>query len=371
MDRVEVIGIKGHHRSERLKKQLKAALNILGLKLPVWEVSDLDAIVNADISATPALRINGKVIIQQIVPAIEELVDLLSVILVIKNKSNAMKKIIVPTDFSKTSNDAYHFALKIAKYFDASINVVHLYSGSFSAQDAGLTISAGKGLKEGLQDQLDHFVALKAKDDDQAVDNVDTPVEYEAISGLTTPSLLALSAAPETAMIVMGTSGANRLADRLFGTVSTTVARRADCPVLLVPPGSVFRGFKKILLASDYLAADNEVLEQLVKLCQIFQSSIHFVHVRNSNEQGDYQTVIDDVVAALLEKEQLSFSFQVTTIDAASVREGLNSYMEKEGIDLCVLASPLRKFMDDLMHKSLTKEMALYAKVPLMVYHTV
>jgi nucleotide-binding universal stress UspA family protein len=369
MDTVEVIGIKGHHRSERLKEQLRAALNILGLKLPVREISDLDAIVNSDISATPALRINGKVIIQQIVPAIEDLVDLLSVVLVTNNKSDTMKKIIVPTDFSKTSLDAYNFAMKLAAYFKASINVVHFYSGSFSAQDPLLTIGSGKGTRENLMTRLDNFISTTSGAGEQSVATAGVSVEYDAISSLTIPALLALSAAPDTELFVMGTTGEHGLLGRLFGTVSTTVARRAECPVLLIPPGATFRGFKKILLASDYLSTDPAILEQLINLCQLFQASIHFVHVRNKNEQGDYQAVIDDIVAKLLDEQASSFSFQITSVNAASVREGLNKYMEKEAIDLCVIASAARSFIDDLFHKSLTKEMALYAKVPLMVYH--
>ena len=102
MNSIEVIGLKGHQRSELLREQLRAALNIMGVKSIVKEISDLDTIVNLDISATPALRVNGKVIIQQIVPTIEELVDLLSIVLVTNNKEQKMKKIIVPTDFSKT-----------------------------------------------------------------------------------------------------------------------------------------------------------------------------------------------------------------------------------------------------------------------------
>jgi nucleotide-binding universal stress UspA family protein len=218
-------------------------------------------------------------------------------------------------------------------------------------------------------ERLDTFVSTTTAEGEQSVITTEAAVEYDAISSLTIPALLALSAAPETELLVMGTTGEHGFVGRLFGTVSTTVARRADCPVLLIPPGSTFNGFKKILVASDYLSADQAVLEKLLNLCQLFQSSIHFVHVRNSSEQGNYQDAIDDIVTNLLEKNQSSFSFQITTVNASSVREGLNEYMEKEAIDLCVIASTARNFIDDLFHKSLTKEMALYAKVPLMVYH--
>lgn len=369
MDNIEVIGLKGHYQSELLKEQLNSALNIMGLRPVVREISDLDTIVNLDISATPALRVNGKLVIQKIVPTIEVLVDLLSVVLISNNKSERMKKIIVPTDFSNTSLNAYHFALNLANYFDASIHVTHFYSGSFSAQDPALVINAGKGTYESLMERLGDFVAIRNPQKEEAAVVTDVRVEYEATSGLTVPSLLALSAASTTQMFVMGTTGEHDLLERLFGSVSTTVAQRAECPVLLIPPGRIFKGFRKILIASDYLSADPVVLKQVTDLCQLFNSSIHFVHVRNQKEQGDYQQVVDDVVDNMLKDQTTSVSFQMTTINASSVREGLNDYMKKEAIDLCVLASPTRGFWDQLFQRNLTKEMALYAQVPLMVYH--
>ncbi|MEL7221580.1 MAG: universal stress protein [Bacteroidota bacterium] len=367
---IEVIGLQGHQRNEQLKEQLRAALNIMELKPTVKEIADLDTIVNLDISATPALRVNGQVIIQQIVPAIEELVDLLSIVLVTNNQEEKVKKIIVPTDFSKTSQEAYHYALRLAKYFEAPINVVHFYAGSFSAHDPSLILNANKGTRESLMERLSNFVSVKnTENGNTAVLTADIKVEYEAISSLTIPSLLALSAAPETKMFVMGTTGEHDFLERLFGSVSTTVAERADCSVLLIPPGSVFNGFRKILIASDYLATDPAILKQVTDLCQLFQSDIHFVHVRNQTEQGNYQQAVDDIVDNMLKKQSTSVSFQMTTINAVSVREDLNDYMKKEAIDLCILASPARSFIDQLFSKNLTKEMALYAQVPLMIYN--
>lgn len=81
MNSVEIIGVKDHRDSKLLKDRVTASLETLGLGLTVKEITDLEAIVDTDISTTPALRINGKIILQQVIPEEEAMIRLLTSVL--------------------------------------------------------------------------------------------------------------------------------------------------------------------------------------------------------------------------------------------------------------------------------------------------
>lgn len=82
---VEILGISGYEKTDFLKANLLKALHELGLELPISEITDVDALTKCAISAIPALRVNGEVVLQKDVPEVEDLKILLNALLKSKN----------------------------------------------------------------------------------------------------------------------------------------------------------------------------------------------------------------------------------------------------------------------------------------------
>ena len=77
MNFIEILGISGSKQHEQLKAELRKALDGFDHNLKIREVSDLDQLLEADIEAIPALRLNGMVIPAKELPAVEELPEFL------------------------------------------------------------------------------------------------------------------------------------------------------------------------------------------------------------------------------------------------------------------------------------------------------
>ena len=77
MNFIEILGISGSRQNEQLKAELVKALKKLDRKLPIKEISDLDTLLEANIEAIPALRLNGNVIPAKDLPAAEDLPEFL------------------------------------------------------------------------------------------------------------------------------------------------------------------------------------------------------------------------------------------------------------------------------------------------------
>ena len=82
---VEILGITGYDKTDILKANLLKALQELGLELPVSEITDVDVLTKSSISAIPALRVNGEIVIQKDVPEVEDLKILLNALLKSEN----------------------------------------------------------------------------------------------------------------------------------------------------------------------------------------------------------------------------------------------------------------------------------------------
>jgi len=74
--RIEVFG-PGCGNCRRLEENTKAALESLGITAEISKVQDIRAMAGAGVMRTPALGVNGKLVLQGKVPAPQEIAGLL------------------------------------------------------------------------------------------------------------------------------------------------------------------------------------------------------------------------------------------------------------------------------------------------------
>lgn len=77
MKRIQVLGT-GCPKCEKLAARAKEAIAALGLDCEVEKISDITEIMKFGVMMTPALAIDGKVMITGKVPSIDELKSMLS-----------------------------------------------------------------------------------------------------------------------------------------------------------------------------------------------------------------------------------------------------------------------------------------------------
>ena len=323
-------------------------------------MTDIESLLKYDITGIPALALNGKVIAQKVVPEVEDLKIAFQLLLNETEADFPIRRIIVPTDFSDTSKKALDFAAKLAKEVKAKLKLVHIHQPHLEPQDSlnpEPKIMDAEACRNLLRTFPGNTMSLKERRN--------LMEEPEVISGHTVEQILAISRQPECDLIVMGTTGHGGFLEKLFGSVSSEVARKAYSPVLLIPDGVSFEGFKKIIFANDHHPEDAKILPQLLHFSRRFEAIIHMVHI-NENKEDSF--LISESGDGKL------FHFDETTLRMALVEskdrmEGLNRYATEQEADLLVMTTRHRNFMEELFHKSMTRRMVFNAKLPLMVLH--
>ena len=142
----------------------------------------------------------------------------------------SMRKILVPVDFSSSSNKAFLFAREMVKCWEGELHLVHILDTDFLSGAVHITI-----------EPLDESVAKwkkRAEDKLKAIyhdeEGPELTGEIHIRDGKPHEEILKLADELEVGMIVIGSHGRKGLERAIFGSVAEKVTRMAKTPILII-----------------------------------------------------------------------------------------------------------------------------------------
>ena len=155
-----------------------------------------------------------------------------------KNKETTVttpKTILVPIDFSESSDHALACARSFAQTFGATIHVLHVipdpHSQAWSIEATGMNLGS-----------LTETWEADAKERLDRLELGDLPSERATKIGQPHQEIIKYAAVNNVDLIVMGTHGRGAIEHMLLGSVAEKVVRTASCPVLTVREGVTEEG---------------------------------------------------------------------------------------------------------------------------------
>ena len=274
-----------------------------------------------------------------------------------------MKTILVPTDFSKNAENALHYAVNIAKRMQAKIILLHTFH--IENNSAPLPLSMVDKQVEVAKKKSD--TQLKALYNSVSHGS-NHPIDYISSENFLTDEILRLTEERNIDLIVMGTQGANgSLSKHIFGTNSSNVIEKAKCPVLAIPEGSSTKDIKNIVYATEYLDSDIVCLQNLAEIAKLFEANIEVIHIALFDDAENSKALQDFKVKVSKNVPYKNIYYKLLV--GNNIEQRIEGYMEEGKVDMLVMSAHHRSIMDKLFGKSITKVMAFYLKVPLMVFH--
>jgi nucleotide-binding universal stress UspA family protein len=135
-----------------------------------------------------------------------------------------MKKILVPVDSSKYSNEAVQYACSIAQKFNSELTLLHVIPDILSDGDAGFIDY--KPLEEAARKKIDAAKEIVASNGLSASTRME--------SGPTADTIINIAEEEAADLIVIGSRGLSTAKRFLLGSVSNSVSHHTPCPVLIV-----------------------------------------------------------------------------------------------------------------------------------------
>jgi nucleotide-binding universal stress UspA family protein len=276
-----------------------------------------------------------------------------------------MKKILYPTDFSDTAENAFLYALQIADTLGASVITLH----AFDRPDIS-NISLPHVLRE-VYDSIDLDAFENYEDEipllrDVASDNgyYHIPMVHVLEEGAPVSAILRTANKNKADLIVMGATGAGKMQSFFFGTISGKVLEEAHCPVIVVPAAATFDGLiDHIAVAINFQEEDVLIVEALRKFRDQLGCQLHIVHIDTSSNGQARERMAHFCQPWQQDKRMLSHC-----IAHADINEGLENFIREQNMDLLAILSHKRGWMEQLFHQSRAKELSYHQTVPLMVF---
>ena len=362
MHTIQILGVKDHSGTNLLFSNVQQALLELDLRFKPKVVDDVGKLMAFSIDSIPALVVRGQVVSQQYIPETDELRLFFKTIFLADKIPVAMKNILVPTDFSDTAANAFEYAKQLAAKTHASIKVVHVHYPDMNAMEAtppSLQQEAINWKKKRIKRFAQQYPADQPEGEAGLLAKIDTEIAI----GFPGEHIVSESESDEVDLIVMGTTGESGFFEKMFGSISSHVARKARCPVLLVPNGVKFKECSNILFATNHQAADEILLEAVPNMMACPSASVHFVHVDESTEE---KYKVKDISFL---KPDFPSKYHFVEIQSKDTFAALSQYAKEQGVDAMVMVTTHRPLLNELFHKSLTKRMALNTEMPLLVMH--
>ncbi len=266
-----------------------------------------------------------------------------------------MKKILHPTDFSTHSIDVLHYALELAKKFEAKLIVAHAFGRpEFASDGTPKPIDQAGEMLEVLTNFVNSHKAKKY----QSIE-----IEYIVEVGFPPETILDIVANEGISLVVMGMASKDDIAKKLFGSVARKVLKRVDCPILLIPTNFRYKKPNKIAYATNFLFKDISALSALEKWASIFGAKIHCLHLAEFDEE---------IAAAKANMAILEAGFKNARITDFEVVKGqlvtdTAAYLEKENIEMVAMLSRKRNLLQRIVEGSNAQQMAKQTSVPLLV----
>jgi len=145
---------------------------------------------------------------------------------------SAVRRMLVPIDFSEPSRAAFEYAAELARRFEAEVHVLHVWEApTFVAPGSAVGGSSATSIsdivRKGAERALDEFVTA-------AINRGRIVHSSRAEAGHPAHAIVDAAAAGRYDLIVLGTHGRTGLSRALIGSVAERVVRHAPCPVLTV-----------------------------------------------------------------------------------------------------------------------------------------
>jgi nucleotide-binding universal stress UspA family protein len=279
-----------------------------------------------------------------------------------------MKRILVPTDFSKASITALEVAVEIAKKSGAEITLLHVVE---EATPSSFSVSGEWRTQKDWSDKLFTLKLLeKAKNqlEKLVLDSRFSSVKIigELRLGNAFHGIRTIITEHKVDLVVMGTRGRAQLEEMVIGSNTERVVRHSRCPVLSIHKKPNKVDFKNIVYATA-MHKDEEVFSRIVKRTQqLYNSTIHLVRINTPSDfQRDY--VVRDYMEKFAKKLQLK-NYTINIFNDITEEDGIIYFAETIDADLIAMATHGRTGFAHVIAGSIAEDVVGHAKRPVLTF---
>ncbi len=278
-------------------------------------------------------------------------------------KKITIKKILVPVDFTKTSENAVTAAVSIAKSIKAGIVLLHVLDIN---RDQFSLISNSPSVAPKIL-EITRMVKNRLDEMKTEIKN-EHGIKTEATiqNGHVHSEVISFAKKIKSDMIVMGTHGVSGYKEMFIGSTAQRVVTLSDIPVLTVQKNPGKTGFKNILIPIDNSLHSREKVNLAMILAYAFKAKIHLIELPASEDKLELKHLNIKLksVEKILEAGTLPFITKI--VHGESLAKSSMNYASKNKCDLIVINTGHESKFTGIFLGAFAQQIVNHTKVPVL-----
>ena len=266
------------------------------------------------------------------------------------------KKILFPTDFSIVAENAFIYALSLGEQIKAEIQIVHIVPIFESGEAENIQVhpfmkTANQHLEickleefKKEQERLEQLVSILHKEH--------IHLKFSFLKGEFLDVIVDLIECQHVDMVIMGTSGANTIDKKLFGSNAMNIITNTEIPVMAIPSKAKFTSISNYCMAVMLEPEEIFTIRQIANYLSLLELPMSCVNIVSSPQML--------LIAERKRQEWMqNVNYSNVTVDIIinnDVSKGLLGYARDNEIDLLGILHrnlPITKRLFSINHSKL------------------
>lgn len=274
-----------------------------------------------------------------------------------------MKKILVPTDFSKEAENALKVAAQLARKHESEIFLLHMLELPMGLVDPVLGTQSND-LPEALffmKLARKRFEEIAKQPYIQGVRLHEKVQFHEAFEGI-----IETSKECECGLIVMGSKGATGLKEMFIGSNTEKVVRTSETPVLVIKNEHPNFEVRDFIFATDFKPEAKQVLPKVIEFARFFDAKLHLVFVNTASEFLSSEEA-DARMNTFFEDQDFD-NYSLNIYNDNSIESGIRNFANKINAGLIGIATHGRRGLAHFFNGSISEDLVNHAQRPVLTF---
>jgi nucleotide-binding universal stress UspA family protein len=278
-------------------------------------------------------------------------------------KKVEIKKILVPVDFTETSQIALNEAINLATLLNAKLFLINVIE--FNQYTVGVAREF-----ETMVPPILELETIAKNNMNKLVTGIESknPIKTESMitSGDISTEIISYSKKKKIDLIVMGTHGASGYKELFIGSNAQRVVTLSDIPVLTFQKKLSKAGFKNILIPIDNSMHSREKVGMAMTIASAFKSKLHLVGLPDSQDKTELNKfkIKLSSVEKIIVADKLTYT--TTIAKGKSLAKAAIDYAEKNKCDLIVINTGHESKITGIFLGAFAQQIVNHSSIPVL-----
>lgn len=277
--------------------------------------------------------------------------------------TSKIKKILIPIDFTETSEAAALQGAEIGRLLKAEVQLLHVIPSNGHYSSLSLDHPAPAAAVHEVEKMIKEKLDLAAKN---ILEKCGITVLKFIRTGNIVNEILDFSKKQKIDQIIMGTHGASGYKEMFIGSNAQRVVTLSDIPVITMLDGTHESAFKNILIPIDDHIHSREKVNSALEIAKLYKAKVHILGLVNSTETKDFNKMKIKLEAVEKFVHQAALSFTTSIEQGDSIAKTAMEYAAKNKCDLIVINTGHESHITGIFLGAFAQQIVNHSSIPVL-----